>query len=444
LPAASPTRGADGERALLVQPHAPGRLDEGLLAEFAELARSAGAEVVGQLTARIERPSASHYIGSGKLEELKSACEATQAQLVLFNHVLSPVQERNLAKDLGRRVVDRTGLILDIFAQRAVSHEGKLQVELAQLRHMSARLVRAHAGLDSQRGGSIGLRGPGETRLETDRRLLQKRKEALEERLEKVEVQRTQMRRKRVRNAIPRIALVGYTNAGKSTLFNALTGSVVYAADQLFATLDPTVRRLESAAGPLALSDTVGFVRDLPHDLVAAFRSTLSEAREADLLLHVVDAADPRREERIAQVDEVLSEIGAGDIPQLLIFNKIDQLEGAVARRDSIGAGSELRERLWLSARSGEGLPMLREALATRFGDRMLAGELRLAPDRGRMRARLHALGAIRAEDSDEQGGWKLKIELPLAVAERLADEPGGEVLAPLLLVGPVAPTYNP
>jgi GTP-binding protein HflX len=444
LPTALPGRGAGGERALLVQPHAPGRLDDTLLQEFAELARSAGAVVVGEVTARVERPSASHYIGSGKVEELKSACEATGAELVLFNHTLSPVQERNLAKDLGRRVVDRTGLILDIFAQRAVSHEGKLQVELAQLRHMSARLVRAHAGLDSQRGGAIGLRGPGETRLETDRRLLQKRREALEARLEKVEVQRTQMRRARVRNAIPRIALVGYTNAGKSTLFNALTGSGVYAADKLFATLDPTVRRLDSAAGPLALSDTVGFVRDLPHDLVAAFRSTLSEAREADLLLHVVDAADPLREERIAQVDEVLAEIGAGEIPQLLVFNKIDPLEDPRARADSIGAGNALRERLWLSARSGEGLDLLREALASRFGDRMLSGELALAPSQGRLRSRLHALGAVRGEDLDEQGGWRMRLELPLAVAERLAAEAGGDALEPLLFAGPSAPTYNP
>jgi len=445
LPAVTNASGAGGERALLVQPHAPGRLDEALLQEFAELAGSAGALVVGEITARVERPTASHYIGSGKVEELKAACDATDADVVLFNHALSPVQERNLAKDLGRRVVDRTGLILDIFAQRAVSHEGKLQVELAQLRHMSARLVRAHSGLDSQRGGSIGLRGPGETRLETDRRLLQKRKEALEARLEKVEVQRTQMRRARVRNAIPRIALVGYTNAGKSTLFNALTGSGVYAADKLFATLDPTVRRLDSAAGPLALSDTVGFVRDLPHELVAAFRSTLSEAREADLLLHVVDAADPRRDERIAQVDEVLNEIGAGEIPQLLVFNKIDQLEAAAARHDSIGAGNAQRERLWLSARSGEGLAQLREALAARFGDRLLAGELHLSPAQGRLRSRLHALGAIRAESHDEeQGGWRLRLELPLAVAERLVAEPGGDALAPLLLVGPGAPTYNP
>lgn len=439
MPVETPASGAGAERALLVQPHPPGRFDQDLLEEFAELAASAGAIVVGQLPARVERPSASHYIGSGKVEELRAACDATDATLVLFNHTLSPVQERNLAKDLDRRVVDRTGLILDIFAQRAVSHEGKLQVELAQLRHLGARLVRAHAGLDSQRGGSIGLRGPGETRLETDRRLLQKRREALEARLEKVEVQRTQMRRARVRNAIPRIALVGYTNAGKSTLFNALTGSVVYAADQLFATLDPTVRRMESAAGPLALSDTVGFVRDLPHDLVAAFRSTLSEAREADLLLHVVDAADPRREERIGQVDEVLAEIGAGEIPQLLVFNKIDRLDEAAPRRDTAGE----RERLWLSARSGAGMDLLREALAARFGDRLLGGEIRLAADRGRLHARLHALGAVRSEHFDEQG-WTLRLELPLAVAERLADEPGGDVLAPLLLVGPGAPTYNP
>ena len=437
-----------GENALLVQPYPLGRQDSSLLEEFTELARSAGATVVGTIAARIERPSASHYIGSGKVEEVLAACEATGADVVLFNHTLSPVQERNLAKALDRRVVDRTGLILDIFAQRAVSHEGKLQVELAQLKHLSARLVRAHSGLDSQRGGSIGLRGPGETRLETDRRLLQKRREQLEARLDKVEVQRTQMRRARMRNAIPRVALVGYTNAGKSTLFNALTGSGVYAADKLFATLDPTVRRMESPAGPIALSDTVGFVRDLPHELVAAFRSTLSEARDADLLVHVIDAADELRDERIGQVDSVLSEIGASDIPQILVFNKIDRIEGAVPRRDQpAGAasepGSHLRERIWLSAMSGAGLDLLRESLGGRFRDRQISGDLVLAPNQGRLRARLHAVGAVRSESADE-AGWHLQLEMPVATAERLATEPGGHLLHGLLLVAPSAPTYNP
>ena len=283
------------------------------------------------LTARIDRPNAAMLIGSGKLEEVKAAADASGADLILVNHPLSPGQERNLERQLERRVVDRTGLILDIFSQRARSSEGKLQVELAQLKHMATRLVRGWTHLERQRGGSIGLRGPGETQLETDRRLLQKRLEQLQKRLEKVEVQRTQMRRARVRSELPRVALVGYTNAGKSTLFNALTGADAYADDRLFATLDPTVRRIELSGGGMVLADTVGFVRDLPHELVAAFRSTLSEAREADLLLHVVDAADPLRDERIAQVDEVLDEIGAGDIPQLLVFNKIDRVDGARA-----------------------------------------------------------------------------------------------------------------
>ncbi|HOU66559.1 MAG TPA: GTPase HflX, partial [Thermomonas sp.] len=283
-------RSRRGEHALLIQPHAGGPPGEGVLEEFGELARSAGATVAAVVTAKIDRPNPATLIGSGKLEEVKAACDATGADLVLVNHALSPGQERNLEKLLERRVVDRTGLILDIFSQRARSAEGKLQVELAQLKHVATRLVRGWTHLERQRGGSIGLRGPGETQLETDRRLLQKRVDMLQKRLEKVEVQHTQMRRARVRSELPRVALVGYTNAGKSTLFNALTGADAYAADQLFATLDPTVRRIELAGGGVVLADTVGFVRDLPHELVAAFRSTLSEAREADLLLHVVDA----------------------------------------------------------------------------------------------------------------------------------------------------------
>ena len=430
-----------GESALLIQPYGTGQQDESVLEEFADLARSAGATVVGTLTARIERPNPSHYIGSGKLEEAKTACAATGADLVLVNHNLSPGQERNLERSLERRVVDRTGLILDIFALRAASHEGKLQVELAQLKHMATRLVRGWTHLERQRGGSIGLRGPGETQLETDRRLLQKRVEMLQKRLEKVEVQRTQMRRARLRNAIPRVALVGYTNAGKSTLFNALTGSGVYVADQLFATLDPTVRRLEGAGGAsLVLSDTVGFVRNLPHDLVAAFRSTLSEARDADLLLHVIDAADPLREERIEHVDAVLAEIGAGDIPQLLVSNKIDRIDGAEPRHDR---PAEARERVWLSAKTGAGLDLLRASLVARFADRRFAARLQLGPEQGRLRARLHALGAVRGEQADE-GGWTLDLDMAMAAAERLASEPGGHVLHEHLLVAPVAPTYNP
>lgn len=439
-------RSKKGETALLIQPHAGGPPDDGALEEFADLARSAGARVAHLLTARIDRPNPATLIGSGKLEEVKAAADATGADLVLVNHPLSPVQERNLEKALERRVVDRTGLILDIFAQRARSHEGKLQVELAQLRHMATRLVRGWTHLERQRGGAIGLRGPGETQLETDRRLLQKRVEQLQRRLEKVEVQRTQMRRARVRSELPRVALVGYTNAGKSTLFNALTGADAYAADLLFATLDPTVRRIALPGGSVVLADTVGFVRDLPHELVAAFRSTLAEAREADLLLHVIDAADPLRDERIAQVDAVLEEIGAGEIPQLLVYNKIDRIEGASARHDLPADGHDhtlpqgTRERVWLSARDRDGLGLLRDALGARLGLRRVSGEVQLPPGAGRLRARLHELGAVLAEHHDEHG-WTLSLDLAEADAARIVSHAYGEPLRPLLLEGASTPT---
>jgi len=429
-------RSRKGETALLIQPHAGGPPDEGAVEEFADLARSAGARVAALLPARIDRPNPATLIGSGKLEEVKAAAEATGADLILVNHPLSPVQERNLEKALERRVVDRTGLILDIFSQRARSAEGKLQVELAQLRHMSTRLVRGWTHLERQRGGSIGLRGPGETQLETDRRLLQKRVEQLSRRLDKVEVQRTQMRRARVRSELPRVALVGYTNAGKSTLFNALTGADAYAADQLFATLDPTVRRITLPGGAVVLADTVGFVRDLPHELVAAFRSTLSEAREADLLLHVIDAADPLREERIAQVDAVLAEIGAGEIPQLLVYNKIDRLDGEAAPRHDVPGTPDdpgARERVWISARDGQGLHLVRDALGARLGLRRIRTELRLPPDAGRLRARLHEIGAIRGETHDGEG-WTLDLDLAHADALRIAHHDWGAALQPLLV----------
>ncbi|MBB4129019.1 GTP-binding protein HflX [Xanthomonas translucens] len=427
-------RSRRGEHALLIQPYAGGPLEDDVLEEFADLARSAGASIAATLTARIDKPSPSTLIGSGKLEEVKAAAEASGADLILVNHALSPGQERNLEKYLERRVIDRTGLILDIFAQRARSHEGKLQVELAQLRHMATRLVRGWTHLERQRGGSIGLRGPGETQLETDRRLLQKRVEQLQKRLEKVEVQHTQMRRARVRSELPRIAVVGYTNAGKSTLFNALTGAEAYAADQLFATLDPTVRRIALPGGNAMLADTVGFVRNLPHELVAAFRSTLSEAREADFLLHVVDAADPLREERIAQVDEVLHAVGAGDLPQLLVFNKIDRIEGADVRHDAQdGVPDEARrERVWISARDERGLELLQGVLGQRLGLQHVQGSLRLPSSAGRLRSQLHQLQVIRSEQADEDG-WLLQVDIPITEAERLAASADGAPIRALL-----------
>ncbi len=451
-------RSRKGENALLVQPYS-GAADPTLLEEFAELARSAGATVVGTITAKVARRNPAYYIGTGKLEEVRLLCESTGADLVLFNQLLSPVQERNLEKALSRRVVDRTSLILDIFALRAHSHEGQLQVELAQLKHMATRLIRGWTHLERQRGGSIGLRGPGETQLEIDRRLLQKRVEQLEKRLEKVGVQRTQMRRARMRNELPRVALVGYTNAGKSTLFNALTDSAVFVADKLFATLDPTVRRVEGLdCGTLVLSDTVGFVRDLPHELVAAFRSTLSEARDADLLLHVVDAADPLRDEHIGQVNAVLRHIDAGEIPQLLVYNKIDlvgpqgepldRTVGKTAEEKGSAMFEPRRERpadgiekVWVSARTGAGFDVLRDAISERFVAQRVHGELQLSPRMARLRSRLHALGAIQSEVADEHG-WRVQLDLPRAQAEQLAAESGGDALEALLAAS-AAPTYN-
>jgi GTP-binding protein HflX len=418
-------RSRGGERALLLQP-VSGREDaQEALTELGELARSAGAEVLGSLTARIDKPSPRYYVGSGKAEEVRLERERLGADVVLVNHALSPVQERNLEKLLQCRVVDRTGLILDIFAQRARSHEGKLQVELAQLKHMSTRLVRGWTHLERQRGGAIGLRGPGETQLELDRRLIGERMKALRKRLEKVEVQRGQARRARLRGAVPVVALVGYTNAGKSTLFNALTQSGVYAADQLFATLDPTVRKLPGlASGAAVLADTVGFVRDLPHDLVAAFRSTLAEARDADLLLHVIDAHDPLRDERIAQVNAVLTEIEAGDIPQVQVWNKIDLLEGVAPALDAVDGGAI--PRVWLSAQAGSGLAFLRSAIDGRLARERVHQVLRLAPSAGRLRARLFAAGAVAVERADENG-WELEIDAPRAVVEPLFGLPDGD-----------------
>ncbi|MCQ4166820.1 ribosome rescue GTPase HflX [Tahibacter harae] len=422
-------RARRGERAVLVQTTRAGDPDaQARLQEFAELAASAGASVVGQVFARVDQPNARFLLGTGKVEELRELKLASAADLILVNHSLSPVQERNLEKYCECRVIGRTGLILDIFALRARSHEGKLQVELAQLKHMATRAVRGWSGLDSQRGGSIGLRGPGETKLELDRRLLRGRIQQLQERLDKVSQQREQTRRGRLRNAVPLVSLVGYTNAGKSTLFNRLSGAEVYAADQLFATLDPTLRRIEGLpSGPFVLADTVGFIRDLPHDLVAAFQSTLAETRDADLLLHVVDAseAESERAQRMDDVAAVLAQIGADDIPQILVYNKVDRVDGAQPRRDDVAGGTQ--PRVWLSAAQGLGLELLRAAIAEKLGQDRLRLQLPLSAGQGRLRARLYEAGVVLQESSDENGGWQLALDAPRARLQALYGLPDGD-----------------
>ena len=406
-----------GERAVLVHLNLASEMEREDPREFEELVLSAGGDPVTYVMGSRDVPHARTFVGSGKLEEIAAAVAAHDAQIVMFNHALSPSQERNLEKVLQCRVLDRTGLILDIFAQRARTHEGKLQVELAQLEHMSTRLVRGWTHLERQKGG-IGLRGPGETQLETDRRLLRARIRSIQARLEKVRKQRDQGRRARRRAELPTLSLVGYTNAGKSTLFNRLTTSEVYAADQLFATLDPTLRRLQlDNVGPVVLADTVGFIAHLPHKLVAALKATLEETLNADLLLHVIDAATEQREDHIHQVNDVLEEIGAGDIPQLQVYNKLDLLEQP-ARIDRDAEGNP--QRVWLSAASGEGVDLLLQAVAELVGQDMVSETLDIGPDQGRLRAALYRLGAVAAEDYGADGVAHLQVRLPRADWNRL------------------------
>jgi GTP-binding protein HflX len=362
-------------------------------------------EVIGSR----RRPDSRYFIGKGKLEDVQRSVEENHAELVISSASLSPSQERNLEKTLKCRVLDRAGLILDIFAQRARSFEGKLQVELAQLRHLSTRLVRGWTHLERQKGG-IGLRGPGETQLETDRRLVGKRIRQLKERLEDVDSRRTMNRQNRLRAEIPTVALVGYTNAGKSTLFNALTEAGVYVEDKLFATLDPTVRKLElPGGGAVILADTVGFIRDLPHELIAAFRSTLQEAREADLILHLIDASDPNRWQRVRQVNAVLKELDADRVPQIRVYNKIDKLDRPPRLTNNRqGEG----RAVWLSAVTGEGIPLLLEAVGKRLCPEKIHGIIRLQASQGRLRALLFELGAVLQEKPVDDGGWVLDLEM--------------------------------
>ncbi len=383
-------------------------------AEFKALAASAGTVGVAVVLATRARPDPRYFVGSGKAEEIRLCAEEHGAEVVLVDQTLSPSQERNLEKLTNRRVLDRNGLILDIFAQRARSFEGKLQVELAQLSHLASRLVRGWTHLERQKGG-IGLRGPGETQLETDRRLIGKRIKTLKARLTKLARQRDTSRHVRREVPVPTVALVGYTNAGKSTLFNALTGSASFVADQLFATLDPTVRQVRLAGvGEVVLADTVGFVRELPHELVAAFRSTLQEAREADLLLHVVDASDPLRDERILQVREVLKDIGAGELRELLVFNKLDLVQpdaGATHPRIVVGEDG-VASQAWVSAVTGAGLEELRHAMARAVRPNQVRRTLHLELPAAAVRSDLYRRNAVRAERQCDDGSWELDVEL--------------------------------
>lgn len=410
------------EQAILVHVFFPQESACEDLHELQMLVSSAGVAELAVVSCSRSSIDARLFIGSGKALEVAQQVAELAATVVIFNHALSPAQTRNLERVFQCRVIDRTTLILDIFAQRARSYEGKLQVELAQLKHLASRLIR---GFDNERQkGGIGLRGPGETQLETDRRLLRDRIAALHQKLEKVGKQREQGRKARQRAEIPVISLVGYTNAGKSTLFNRLTQAEVYAADQLFATLDPTLRQIRLADfGQLIFADTVGFIRHLPHDLVAAFKSTLQESREADLQLHVIDLADPRLEDNIKQVQKVLHEIEADDLPQLFVYNKIDVLQqNARIEYDESG----IPVAVYLSAQSGAGLDLLTEAIVQLLSDSYQRLNLALPPDASPWRARFHEMGAVQQEHFDEQGVCLLQIALAKPQWERLLKQSDG------------------
>ena len=405
-------RPAGGERAVLVHVNFVNLDDQEDLDEFVDLVQSTDAELLHLVTTSRSKPDVKYFVGSGKAKEIQEIVEQENVDIVLFNHPLSPSQQRNLERLFNCRVLDRTGLILDIFALRARTFEGKLQVELAQLQHLATRLVRGWTHLERQKGG-IGLRGPGETQLETDRRLIRARIKNIQNRLQKVRKQREQGRRSRKKSAIPTVSFVGYTNAGKSTLFNTVTSADVYTADQLFATLDPTLRQLKMPQlGNIVFADTVGFIRHLPHDLVDAFRATLEETRESDLLIHVVDYAHPQRGDFIHDVNVVLEEIGAKEIPQIIVFNKIDLLPDVKPHLET--------NKVWLSAKNGEGIELLQQLIVDTLSEDVIRCDLFLKPSEGKLRAQLHRMGVVLSENNCSEGGWQISVRMQRRDYERL------------------------
>jgi len=415
-------RPQSGERCLLLHVGVKRRCYDDEIAEFRALAFSAGAQVVGDIQARRDRPDPRLFVGQGKAEELVTQIRESCAELVLVNQPMTASQERNLENFLKTRVLDRNGLILDIFAQRAASFEGKLQVELAQLEHLASRLVKGWTHLERQKGG-IGLRGPGETQLETDRRLINQRIKRLKIRLGRVVNQRELGRRERRKARVPTVALVGYTNAGKSSLFNALSGANSGTRQQLFSTLDPTIRRLcFDGVDEVLLVDTVGFVRDLPHELVASFRSTLTETREASLLLHVIDFSDPHHGDRKHQVEGVLESIGASEVPCIQVYNKIDLAHEHHPNRELNGSQ---QPKVWVSATTGEGLGLLSRLVQAQCLGSLVSGQVVLSPNQSRLRARLFALKAVRGEWQHDSGGWTLDIEVTSRRWEQFCKQEG-------------------